>query len=307
MLKAVLIISLLLKAFVICVPGFPASMPSSEKISEYCGYEPPTAGNHPIDKVSPDTTSEQFFLNYIVKRKPAILTGHLTDPEWNGHQWTNSYLNEKAGGADVIVEQRGDAGFGLLAPKVNMKYGDFIAKLVAGDENLYLTTQDLERFEDDVDDLGMPKSIMAEPLKSLALDFPRRPAIFGKLIPHLLSLWQGLTKDGTSSGLHHDFHDNFYVLLRGRKRFRLFPPSAAPHMHTAGQVVKIHSNGLIVYRIGCENHEVPVRADGVSKEFLAKEKRVRRTFFRPAAACIIPVGESARLGYIRIMVFAFAS
>lgn len=52
---------------------------------------------------------------------------------------------------------------------------------------------------------------------------------------------------GASSGLHHDFHDNLYVLLQGRKRFRLYPPRAAPHMYTQGRLRHIHRNGRIVY------------------------------------------------------------
>ena len=53
---------------------------------------------------------------------------------------------------------------------------------------------------------------------------------------------------GASSGLHHDFHDNLYVLLRGRKRFRLYPPhDAARTMYTYGRIAKVHKNGCIVY------------------------------------------------------------
>ena len=52
---------------------------------------------------------------------------------------------------------------------------------------------------------------------------------------------------GSSSGLHHDFHDNLYVLLRGTKRFRLFPPALAARMYTAGTLRAIYPNGRIVY------------------------------------------------------------
>jgi ribosomal protein L16 Arg81 hydroxylase len=52
---------------------------------------------------------------------------------------------------------------------------------------------------------------------------------------------------GASSGLHHDFHDNLYVLLRGRKRFRLYPPDQAKRMYTHGRIAKVHANGRIVY------------------------------------------------------------
>jgi hypothetical protein len=39
-----------------------------------------------------------------------------------------------------------------------------------------------------------------------------------------------------------------YVLLRGRKRFRLWDPSVAPRMPTVGRVAAIHPNGRIVYQ-----------------------------------------------------------
>jgi hypothetical protein len=53
---------------------------------------------------------------------------------------------------------------------------------------------------------------------------------------------------GSSSGLHHDFHDNLYVLLRGRKRFRLWAPQQARAMYTHGALRKVHANGRIVYQ-----------------------------------------------------------
>ena len=53
---------------------------------------------------------------------------------------------------------------------------------------------------------------------------------------------------GSSSGLHHDFHDNLYVLLRGRKRFVLYPPSSAGRMYTHGEIAQIFPNGRIQYK-----------------------------------------------------------
>ena len=52
---------------------------------------------------------------------------------------------------------------------------------------------------------------------------------------------------GSSSGLHHDYHDNLYVLLRGRKRFRLHSPNDTDKMYTVGDVAKVHCNGRINY------------------------------------------------------------
>lgn len=65
---------------------------------------------------------------------------------------------------------------------------------------------------------------------------------------------------GSSSGLHHDFHDNLYILLRGSKRFRLFPPSTAPDMYVRGTIKHIYPNGRIVY-----DGQGDIQADGSSK------------------------------------------
>ena len=37
------------------------------------------------------------------------------------------------------------------------------------------------------------------------------------------------------------------MLLRGRKRFRLYAPDQAPRMHTHGSLRTLHANGRIVY------------------------------------------------------------
>lgn len=39
-----------------------------------------------------------------------------------------------------------------------------------------------------------------------------------------------------------------YVLLRGRKRFRLYPPQLASKMYTVGKVAMVHPNGRIVFK-----------------------------------------------------------
>jgi mannose-6-phosphate isomerase-like protein (cupin superfamily) len=47
--------------------------------------------------------------------------------------------------------------------------------------------------------------------------------------------------------LHHDFNDNLYVVVEGRKRFTLFPPSQAPNLYPRGQLLQVEDNGLIRY------------------------------------------------------------
>ena len=106
-----------------------------------------------------------------------------------------------------------------------------------------MTTQDLG-----TDDEGRP-DLMSSPCTELhkAGDFPLVPSLMGNLVPMNYNMWMGNSKDGSSSGLHHDFHDNIYVLLRGTKRFRLFSPKDAYRMYTAGKIAKVHPNGRICY------------------------------------------------------------
>lgn len=115
--------------------------------------------------------------------------------------------------------------------------------------------------------------VVASPLAELcaAGDLPLQPALMGHLVPQQLNLWMGAAQQGAlqastfgihvctgcqtqgtppagaSSGLHHDFHDNLYILLRGRKRLRLYPPSAVAAMYTHGEPRLVHRNGRIVY------------------------------------------------------------
>lgn len=76
---------------------------------------------------------------------------------------------------------------------------------------------------------------------------PARPKLLPSLVPQQLNLWMGNSKQGSSSGLHHDFHDNLYLLIKGKKRFVLFPPKDAIYLNFAGTIYTIHENGLITY------------------------------------------------------------
>lgn len=182
-----------------------------------------------------------------------ILVGHPTDDSWRANLWTDAYLIQKAGDASVLVEKRAsskdDFGQGKRVP---MAFGDFVRQLGTTDR-LYLTSQALSLAAD-----GYPLT-HAPPVTQLLSDVPRVPSLMGHLVPQQHNMWMGAANDGTSSGLHHDFHDNLYVLLRGRKRFRLFSPDAVEHMYMHGRLHMVHENGRIVYEgEGAED----VRADG---------------------------------------------
>lgn len=164
------------------------------------------------------------------------------------------------------MEHRGAAAepFGR-GRKRRMPFGDLVAAAAGGDASLYLTTQEAAVGPD-----GHPE-VFAPPASRLAADFPLRPALLGALVPQAVNVWMGCAPEGASSGLHHDFHDNLYALLRGKKRFRLFPPSLLERMYTHGTPLRVHPNGRVVYE-----GQGDVGADGADVKEAARWQAQRR-------------------------------
>ena len=246
----------------------------------YAGYAPERDGEE-VERVDAAGLGwAAFWERHVRPRKPCVLLGLLeAAEEWRGlRRWTVPYLARQAGGAEVRVEVRATAAGAYGEGRHRrMRFGDFLAEVEGGNERLYVTTQAAA-----ADRRGQP-AVLGPPLLSLAGDFPARPAILAGLVPAAANLWMGHAPAGagTSSGLHHDFHDNLYALLRGRKRFVLVSPGEAGRMGTAGRVARVHANGLINY----EGHEA-TRADGFTEGMraIAAEDRQRRAERRVAAA-----------------------
>lgn len=98
---------------------------------------------------------------------------------------------------------------------------------------------------------------------------PISPSLFPTLVPQQINLWMGRCNErkanfklndslpdlglgryvpnGQSSGLHHDHADNLYILVSGRKRFTIFPPSSGRSLATLGTIRTIHDTGIIDY------------------------------------------------------------
>ena len=101
-----------------------------------------------------------------------------------------------------------------------MAFGAFLQRLAHGDRSLYMTTQTLPKDEEG------NVALFGPPLTKLAGDFPLRPRLAGNLVPHNINVWWGHSGgDGeegveggrsSSSGLHHDYHDNLYLVVKGR-------------------------------------------------------------------------------------------
>jgi hypothetical protein len=143
--------------------------------------------------------------------------------------------------------------------KREIKFGDFLQNVNSN----YLSTQyELE------DGIG---TFIASPLHKVIDLIPKLWVLIPELVPHLCNLWMGSTKskcpteqnnldkNGTSSGLHHDFHDNFYFVISGRKKFSIFPPSDAHFMYLQGEIKTIFPNGMIEY-VNLDNRRI--REDG---------------------------------------------
>lgn len=150
--------------------------------------------------------------------------------------------------------------FGTDVERVAVKFRDFLQSLRKDKGPYhYLTTQYAEHDPDAL-------TVLPPPADALEPDFPRVPRLMGNLCLQQVNLWIGRSKDGSTSGLHHDFHDNLYCLLKGRKRFVLFPPSEIQHLYSYGKLDVLHDNGLISYT------DAPVRSDGLPVRVALKAK-----------------------------------
>jgi Cupin-like domain len=151
---------------------------------------------------------------------------------------------------------------------VHMSLRDLYQKIIVElDERYYLTTPTLS-----TDEEGRPQVMTNFTQLLFQMDphlFPIRPELFGHLIPmNIANIWLGATSTtGSSSGLHHDYHDNLYCLIRGTKVVRLAPPQSIHVMKMVGTLHTLHPNGRIVYHEQILGDDVvggdcPIRTDG---------------------------------------------
>jgi hypothetical protein len=192
----------------------------------------------------------QFFDWYVRKRKPCIINGLPMVEKRNGHHDTTPYsttsmnitrtlLEEHAGDKIIQVERRfhPKENFGqnrTTKRQVKLSISDFLKILLDhhhetnndninnDDDNAHDRTNEMYYWstQEDTDD---PYNT---PCREL-LDGGEIPATIphaGNLILSSCNMWMGSSQEGASSGLHHDYHDNFYLLLQGQKRFRFFSP-----------------------------------------------------------------------------------
>ena len=223
-------------------------------IVEYAGWTPPSSGApHAVDRApAAETSPRRLYEEYISKRRPVVLTGGLANTPWAraGETWTDAFLlAHPEGETRVRVETRAgtDESFGVGTYET-MRFRDFVALFAKGDETVYLTASPAS-----VDAHGRPEVASAPASFLVGEDRPARvpfrPELAGNLVPANVNLWLGAAGSSktASSGLHHDHHDNLYVLLRGEKRFELYAPDAVEAMYPTGAVRRVRANGRIDY------------------------------------------------------------
>mmetsp|Transcript_19959 Transcript_19959/g.29431 ORF Transcript_19959/g.29431 Transcript_19959/m.29431 type:complete len:531 (+) Transcript_19959:429-2021(+) len=246
--------------------------PHPSALNQYTGWTVPCK-NYIITTIHITTnnlTPEKFFSDYIALRRPVVIQG-IPEDLLQLQKWTDEYIRGKAGEEQIMVEKRDSVqdSFGK-GNEIPMTFGDFIEKVKEGDDMHYLTTQDVLSNED-----GRP-DLMAPFMKRLKESFPLVPELTRNLVTQNINLWMGNNKEGTSSGLHHDYHDNLYIVLRGTKRFRLFGPDDAEKVYTRGELVKVHPNGRINYK-GEETtaYGADLKADAAARASTAKDEAER--------------------------------
>lgn len=177
-----------------------------------------------------NTTSQELFEKFVKTRTPVAFNDQISDAKCslNGQNlWSDSYLKQKAGACEIKVETREENGTYGKGQEIHTTFAEFIDTRKEG--RTYLTTQDLVYDED-----GRP-AIISPPLTALTEDYPLTPSLFNNLVISNINIWFGYTKEYSTSGLHHDFHDNLYVLLRGEKRITLISPAEAHNLYTVGK------------------------------------------------------------------------
>jgi len=196
-----------------------------------------TAGEG-VPRLKHPLSLEQFYRDYYIPRRPLIIsTDSFAELGWQTGRWSNDYLLYKAGSQDVMVLHRDDAS--NFAPEHAryrpMRFHEFMASVMAapgGNRDLYLNLQH--------------DRVMEPPLLQLIGDF-NIPVYFKDLALRCVNLWMGNSSDSITTPLHHDFNDNLYAVVEGRKHFVLFPPEQAPNLYPQGDLQGVEANGYIRY------------------------------------------------------------
>jgi hypothetical protein len=226
-------------------------------------------------------TCQQLFSKCVSSRKPGIIRNFGNSLKCFENWKKNEYLKSKAGDSIVHVEKRESQNHAFGKGKsslTTMKFKEFLDIIKLNDGNgweYYLTSQDPEGEELENEQDEMIRRLSASPmdklLEDLAKDEILPPPCLENLVLSSVNMWMGKSSKWTTSGLHHDFHDNFYFLIKGKKKFNLFSFKESDKMQTRGKIARVHENGRIEYLNESGKISFPVRSDGAPQGFADQE------------------------------------
>src|SRR5574340_317535 len=190
-----------------------------------------------IERLQHPVPQDEFYRRYAERRPLIVHTESVAQLGWRTHLWEDAYLEHKAGAHNVLVLKRSRSAD--YAPErssyVPRRFREFVRTVLAnpaGSADYYLNLQ--------------TDKVLEPPLLQLLGDFGI-PEYFKDLPLRSINVWMGNSPADITTPLHHDFNDNLYVVVQGRKRFTVFPPSEAPHLYTRGRLQAVEANGLIRY------------------------------------------------------------
>ncbi|HET7649479.1 MAG TPA: cupin-like domain-containing protein [Gammaproteobacteria bacterium] len=197
--------------------------------------------NPGITRLEHPVSPRDFYLQYFTARQPVVIRFRdFAEIGWRTHLWTNDYLRYKAGAQTVMVQQRrrdevfepDNSGYGPMV------FRDFLAQVMespGGDNTRYLNLQNL-----------MENRAIEPPALQLLGDYTI-PYYFKDLLLRCVNLWMGNSTSPIVTPLHHDFNDNLYAVVEGRKQFVIFPPEQAHNLYVRGELLEIQTNGIMRY------------------------------------------------------------
>ncbi|CRH00090.1 cupin-like protein, putative [Plasmodium relictum] len=207
--------------------------------NEYTGFCFHKQKLNKIDRIDENISAEQFYLDYILKRKPCLLRSeYIISKRCN---LDINFMKENVENLYVELEQKVSNSFGI-GEKKKMKFHKFLSLIEKGNSNYYLNTQYIK------ENIYGPTDFCNSITRQMINFLPKKLEIMGNLEIYQYNVWLGNNDDkNLKTFLHHDYHDNIYVLLKGKKIFRIYSPYFAYDLKTNGNIYRIHNNGLITY------------------------------------------------------------
>jgi len=168
----------------------------------------------------------EFYVNYVSKGIPVILTGLADD--WPARSWSNNYLINAMGDKKVLVDvsptgitEQVIGGQLVRSRQQRMKFASFLQHLESSattdaGECFYLQSQ-----HDNLNHEFSPLSADVPKIHDLELA--------SGLIPRATNIWVG--GPHSVSSLHFDMFENLNTVVSGSKEWLLFPPTDLPFFY----------------------------------------------------------------------------